>query len=245
MVVPNRIFDIHTHILPGIDDGAKTLTDSVAIVKWLADQGVTDIIATPHFLNESEYTSSREANLKLLEKLQNKLKREQVNVKIYLGNEIYIDDDIIRLHEEGLVSTLADSKYLLVELPLDSEFPNYDGYLRDLIDAGYRVILAHPERYQIVKKDFGVLKDLAKMGILFQSNWGSLMGKYGKEAEKIVKMLAKRKMIFALGSDSHHPGRSDYLTIVRGKLRSYYNEREISQLLRINPEKIITNDLHL
>ena len=244
MVVPNRIFDIHTHILLGIDDGAKTLTDSVEIVRWLVGQGVTDIIATPHFVNESEYTSPREHNLKLLDELRDALKKAQINVNLYLGNEIYIDEDILRLYEKGLVSTLADSKYLLVELPLDTEFPNYDGYLRDLVEAGYQVILAHPERYQIVKKDFGVLKDLAKMGVLFQCNWGSLMGKYGKEAEKIVKMLAKRKMIFALGSDSHHPGRSDYLTIVRGKLGSYYNEREISQILRINPEKIVTNSLH-
>lgn len=244
MVVPNRIFDIHTHILPGIDDGAKTLTDSVEIVRWLVEQGVTDIIATPHFVNESEYTSPREHNLKLLDELRDALKKAQINVNLYLGNEIYIDKGILRLHEKGLVSTLADSKYLLVELPLDTEFPNYDDYLRDLVEAGYQVTLAHPERYQLVQKDFNVLKDLAEIGVLFQCNWRSFLGKYGKEAEKIVKMLAKRKMIFALGSDSHHPGRSDYLTIVRGKLRSYYNEREISQILRINPEKIVTNSLH-
>lgn len=244
MVVPNRIFDIHTHILPGIDDGAKTLTDSVEIVRWLVEQGVTDIIATPHFVNESEYTSPREHNLKLLDELRDALKIARINVNLYLGNEIYIDKDILRLHEKGLVSTLADSKYLLVELPLDTEFPNYDDYLRDLVEAGYRVILAHPERYQLAQKDFNALKDLAEIGVLFQCNWRSFLGKYGKEAEKIVKMLAKRKMIFALGSDSHRPGRSDYLTIVRGKLRSCYNEREISQILRINPEKIVTNSLH-
>ena len=91
MAIQNRMIDAHSHILPGIDDGARTLADSIEIVKWLVGQGVTDVIATPHYVDETNFVSPRAKNLKLLSDLRKKLKTEGVKVEIHLGNEIYIN----------------------------------------------------------------------------------------------------------------------------------------------------------
>ena len=128
MVNQDKIIDIHSHILPGIDDGARTLTDSIDSIRELADQGIVGIIATPHFVNETTYMSPRDHNLELLKELKQQLQNESINVELYLGNEIYLDKDISLLLNTKIISTMADSKYLLVELPLDNEFPNFEEY---------------------------------------------------------------------------------------------------------------------
>lgn len=240
MAAQNRIIDIHSHILPGIDDGARTFDDSIAIIRELANQGITDIIATPHYIDETVYVSPRAKNLKLLAKLKDILNAESIPVNIYLGNEIYINEGIIELLKKKRISSLADSKYLLVELPMDEEYPNYVDYLEDLINYGYKVVLAHPERYTIAQKDFDVLDELYEAGVLLQCNLGSITGKYGRAAQKLAKKLAKNKMIFAFGSDIHRPSKSDYIALARKKLSKYYSDSELKVLFERNPKKIIS-----
>lgn len=233
------MIDIHSHILPSIDDGAKTLEDSLEIIKELVSQGVTDIIATPHYVDETIYSSPLTKNLELLKELKEKIKAENIKARIYLGNELYISNRIKELLEDGEITTLANSKYLLVELPLDEEFPNYEDILMDLMNSGFKVILAHPERYRLAKDDEEFLENLHKMGVLFQCNMGSINGKYGSEAKKLVKRLAKNKMIFAFGSDIHHPNRNDFIVRARKKLAKYYDKNELNKVLVINPSKIL------
>ncbi len=238
MVIRSEMIDIHSHILPGIDDGARTLAGSVEIVRDLVSQGVTEIIATPHYVDETIFMSPCSKNLELLKELRKELVSEGIEAKIYLGNEIYINSRIKELIKEREITTLAGSKYLLVELPLDEEYPNYEDYLRDLINHGFKVVLAHPERYRIAK-DEEVLQNLLEMGVLFQCNMGSILGKYGKEAQKLVKKMAKEKMIFTFGSDIHHPNKNNFLVLARKKLLKYYSESELNKLLVINPRKIL------
>lgn len=234
------MIDIHSHILPCLDDGPKSLADSLATVRKLVSQGVTDIIATPHYVNETNYVSPKVQNQKVLAVLKKNLTMEGIKVNVYLGNETYIDCSILTLLKTGKISTLAGSRYLLVELPLDEEFPNYKDIFRDLLDNGYKVILAHPERYVLVQKDFAVAEELHNMGILFQCNIASILGKYGKSAKKTVKKLIKKKMVFTFGSDIHHAGKTDYVALSQKKLSKYYNKDELRQLLITNPRKIIT-----
>ena len=235
------MIDVHAHILPGIDDGAKTFEDSINIIKELMRQGVTDIIATPHYVNESIYMSPRLENVRILNELKDRLALENIKINLFLGNEIYIDREMIDLIKRGKISTMAGSKYLLVELPLDEKWPNYDDFLRELMDYGYKVILAHPERYTIIQEDYEVAKNLFDMGVLLQCNMGSVVGKYGREAKKLVRRMAKDKMIFTFGSDIHHCSRSDYLVLAKRKLNKYYSDGELKQLLVTNPNKILNN----
>ena len=183
------MIDIHSHILPGIDDGARTLTESVEIVKELAGQGVTAIIATPHYITESIYTSPRSKNEKLLGELREAVKVAGVKVRLELGNEIYMDGKIEQLLQNKLISPLAGGKYLLVELPMSGEYPSFRDILLELIYDGHKVVLAHPERYTSFQKDYDQIDDLSELGVLMQCNLGSFLKQYGRKAQKIAEII--------------------------------------------------------
>ena len=233
------MIDIHAHVLPGIDDGARNFDDSLDMIRGLSSCGVTDVIATPHYVNESIYVSSRSENMKLAQELNKLLNEAEIPVNVYLGNEIYIDPDILRLLKANKISTMAGSKHLLVELPLNDEYPNYLDYLQELLEQGYNIVLAHPERYSIVQDDYGVIGDLIEMGVLLQCNLGSITGKYGKEAKKVIRRIIKDKLVFAFGSDLHRPGREEELQLAMKKLAKYYNPRELEQVLVSNPKRLL------
>lgn len=234
------MIDIHSHILPGTDDGAGTFDDSIEILSDLSSNGVTDIIATPHFIKESQYTSPVEDNKALLCELVERLKEEDISINVFLGNEIYIDEDIKGLIDAGQIFPLNGGEYLLVEFPLNDEFPNYEDYLSSLLADGYKVILAHPERYEIAQEDYSVLEDLYELGVLFQCNIGSIYGKYGKSAQKLLKRLAKDKKIFTFGTDTHHAGGGRNIGVAYRKLLKYYSKDELEKLMIKNPQKIIS-----
>ena len=221
------MIDIHSHILPGVDDGARTLTDSVEIIRELAASGVTDIVATPHFVVETNYTSPKKTNTAIFN---------------FLGNEIYIDPSIENLIREGALSTMAGGKYILVELPIDIEYSNYYDILFGLIEAGYKVILAHPERYAIMQKDYDLLVELHDVGVRFQCNLGSVIGQYGKEPKNLVKRLIKERLVFAFGSDIHYCHGADYWLKAQKKLAKYYSKNELKDVLISNSYRILSGE---
>jgi len=233
------MIDIHSHILPGVDDGARDFEDAVGCVRWLAHQGFTDIVATPHYIVDTDYVSTREVNNGLLVELQKRVDAEKIGVRLWLGNEIYIDAKILKLVGDGKISTLGSGKHLLVELPINGEFENYADYLYEMMSEGYKVVLAHPERYGIFQEDYQKVAKMHDMGVLLQCNYRSILGKYGKEAERVVRRMARDKLIYTLASDTHRVGRADYVTEALKKFSRYYNPREISQLTVISPGKIL------
>lgn len=232
------MIDIHSHILPGVDDGSPDLETSVLILRELASGGVTDVIATPHYVEETIYKSPSAANLRLLNELQRRLEAEEINVQIYLGNEIYITPRILELLGSHEISSLDDSKYLLVELPMSGEFSGYSDIFLKLIRAGYSVVLAHPERYTAFSDDFNLVRELFEMGVLMQCNVGSFAGQYGKSALKLVRKMAKSKMIFAMGSDIHHLRGNSFMPMALKKMSRFYDDAELEKILVENPKKI-------
>ena len=233
------MIDIHSHVLPGVDDGVKTLASSIELIRELSRSGVTDIIATPHYVSETRYVSRKDNNLRLLEEVKSALLAEQINVEIYLGNEIYIDPKIAKMISDGTISSMAGSRYVLVELPLNKSYPSYRDILVDLLDMGYRVILAHPERYEIIQTSYDVLLELHSLGVLFQCNLGSVMGKYGIEAKTVVKRIMKDGLVFAFGSDAHHCHGVDYWVKAQKKVAKYCSERQFNQAMTLNPRKML------
>lgn len=234
------MIDLHSHILPGVDDGARDLPEAVAMVRELFSQGVEAVIATPHFINETAFVSTRAENLLKLEELR--AEASDIPIKIFLGNEIYIDPQVFELGRANKIAALASSRYLLIELPMDGKFLGYEDIFEDLAARGCQVILAHPERYASVQKDFKILERLAGAGVLFQSNFGSFNGKYGRKAEKTVREMARRKMIFAMGSDKHRTGRGDEILRAVSKMREFYpSEAELREILTENPLKVLKN----
>lgn len=234
------MIDIHSHLLYGIDDGSKSLKESISIIKHLEEVGFTDIVLTPHYINDSNYNSPRADNLKLLDNLKKALAENNININLYLGNEIYMDDDIYDLLISDKISSLNDSKYLLIELPMTGEYEGYIDIFEYLISEGYRVVLAHPERYLSFQKDFNKVIELEEIGVYFQCNLESILGSYGKGAIKTIKKLLKKKKVSFLATDIHHR-KHDYNKYSKAikKIRRYISKEELEILLVKNPKKII------
>lgn len=234
------MIDTHSHVLPGIDDGSKSFKESLDILRGLAKQGITELICTPHYIAETKQISTRAKNEKLLKELQTKADEQEINIQLHLGNEIYIDRDIAKFLRTKKISPLSgQGKYLLIELPMSGEFPQYEDIFIDLQQKGWKIILAHPERYQTTKKDYDIITNLHKSGILFQCNLGSFIGQYGRHAQKTARKIAKDNYIFCLGTDIHR--RRDYSEIAKSikKLSKIYKEEELNKILSKNAQKIL------
>lgn len=236
------MIDIHSHLLFGVDDGSRTLEESVHVIKKLSEVGYTDIILTPHYINDSTYVSTREENLDVLKRLKVGLIRNNVNVNLYLGNEIYIDSEIANLLKNNIISSLNDTKYLLIELPMSGENEIYYDVFLDLINMGYKVILAHPERYISFQKDFNKIYELKELGVLLQSNVGSVLGDYGRGAKKTIKRLLKENLITFMGTDIHH-NKEEYTFIEKAKKKmgKYLTQNQINNIFE-NNAKVLLND---
>jgi protein-tyrosine phosphatase len=197
------MIDLHSHIIFDTDDGAKSIEKSINILKEAADAGFTSICCTPHYI-EPQYTKNKAENKEKLEIIKEKLREENIDIKLYLGNEIYITDNMKELIDDGKVSTIADSKYVLVELPLTQKILNAEEMIEDLIFSGYIVILAHPERYIYAQKDLKYFDGFIERGVYLQGNYESIIGKYGIKAKKALKKLLKEQKIDLMSTDVHN-----------------------------------------
>ena len=231
--------DIHSHILYGIDDGARSIEESIEILEKLYESGVTDIILTPHYISNSKYISSVLENKKIL----NKIKRKYKKINLYLGNEVYIDYNLVELLDKKLITTLNNSRYLLIELPMNSIVNDLDSMIYELMRRGVTPIIAHPERYSYVQKNIKYLDQFIDMGVLLQGNYESLFGKYGKGSEKTLKKLLKKDYITFLGSDIHRNDSDIHTNEVVNKLRKILkDEDKISDLIDNNIYKVINDE---
>ena len=233
------MIDIHSHLLYGVDDGAKTIEDSISILSDLKDLGYTDVILTPHYIKDSHYDSTRSENLKRLKALREELQNNNININVYLGNEIYIDDDIEDFLNNNVISSLNDSNFLLIELPMSGEYPNYKEIFNYLIKKNYNVILAHPERYMAFQKDFSKIEELSEIGVYFQCNIESIVGRYGKTAKKTIKKILKAHKINFLATDIHHKRNKEDFLKAKKLILKYITKEEFNILTYENPSKII------
>lgn len=218
--------DIHSHIMYGIDDGSRSLEESIKLLKIQEKKGITDIILTPHYIENTDYTCSIQRKNDIINELQ-----KYTTINLYTGNEVYITENIKELLEKEKISTLNNSRYLLLELPMNNKIVNVEDILYSLIRINIVPIIAHPERYSYVQDDIKYLNNLKEMGILFQGNYESLFGKYGEKAKKSLRKLIKLNYITFLGSDMH---RLDY---------EYHQEKLEKKLLRITKNKNMVEDL--
>lgn len=197
------MIDFHSHIIHGIDDGARTLDMSLQMLKNADVQGVEYICATPHFITE-EFEISREKYNEKLARLVLSAKAENLSVKILSGLETYMHPNLPKLYKEKKIWGINDSEYLLVELPM-GQFPMYtEDIFYELMLLGAKPILAHPERNYKIMNNHELIINLIKQGVLMQTNVGSLLGDYGKDVKKTAEEFVKRNMIHILGSDGHN-----------------------------------------
>lgn len=236
------MIDFHSHILNGIDDGSKTLEESIKILKEEVEFGVTDVVLTPHYIKDSKYNANNKKKEELFKKLKREVKKEKININLYLGNEIYIDEGIPKLLSNK-IKTINNTKYVLVELPLNHECLMLDEVLNELTCNNLKPIIAHPERYTCYQGNYAFFANLIENGCILQGNIGSLDGKYGKNAKKMLKNLLKRDMITVIGTDVHHSDSSILKINVEKCLNKIVkNKEKVANLMFNNAEKILNSE---
>lgn len=237
------MIDVHTHVLPSIDDGPKEISDTILMIKEAKQAGFTDIITTSHYI-ENAYDVNKKYRKKIIAAIRPLLKEEKIDIKLYNGAEAYITNNLLDFIKNDYVPTLAESRYVLFELPLSGPKVIYvDSVIEDLITAKYVPVIAHPERYGIVKENPNVAVEWVKKGALLQSNYGSITEKYGKEAKQILIKLLEANAVHFLGTDAHRP---ESIYTQMDELISEYekiiSKEKLEELTTINPQKIINKE---
>ena len=232
--------DRHSHILPGVDDGIHSMENSLAVLNYYEQIGVDDVWLTPHIMEDCP-NEPYELKERFEELCEAYAKTEGGSkIKLHLAAENMIDSLFVKRLESGNLLTYGDKgDELLVETSYAQAPYRFKLLLQDIRKAGLTPVLAHPERYTITQDDFSILERLVEMGVLMQCNTGSFIRQYGKHAEKLAVKLAKKRMIFALGSDIHRTRKRNEIELAIKKLRKYYSEDDLEQILDKNPRKIV------
>ena len=236
------MIDIHTHILPGIDDGSRDFEQSLLMAGEAYNVGFSKIITTSHYMT-NVYEADRDTRIKLIKKFHELLEKNNIDIELYNGSEIYFSDDFPELIKSGVIPTLADSQYVLFELPLRSKILYIDSCIFKLKRMGYIPIIAHPERYSFVQNDMTIAKEWVKNGALLQGNYGSVLGFYGRNSKSTFFKLLKSDLISFLGSDNHRANQvyanmPKILKILNRKIGS----EKLQKLIECNPKKIIEHE---
>ncbi len=238
------MIDMHCHIIPYTDDGAVDTDATIRMGKKAQEVGYTGIFATSHYIIHDNELVNKDY-VENIEKVNELFKKENINIKIYNGNEIFFTNGIVDLIKTGKVCTLGNSRYVLVELPLFSNIVPMNVYdeFNLLQDNGYIPILAHPERYDFVTKNINSLLTLVEAGVLLQSNIGSISGKYGKDAKNNIKKMLKAKMVHFLGTDSHTTSVYEMYEKSMKKISKVVKDEELlDKIMNENPNKVLNNE---
>jgi tyrosine-protein phosphatase YwqE len=214
--------DIHSHLIPGIDDGSRSLEESLLYISGLKELGFKKLITTPH-ISENYFKNSNEDVLTGFKTLKSAIEENNIEIELEVAAEYQIDEEFEKKMNAGTLLTFGD-KYLLVELSYFLPFPNLNSILYELNIAGYNIILAHPERYEYWQGDIAKYDDLKSRDVFFQLNTISLNRFFGDKPKKTAEMLIDNNLIDFIGSDLHS---IKYLE----SLKTSLNEKYFNKLL--------------
>lgn len=232
--------DLHSHLLPGVDDGAKVIEHTRDMLKSAREAGVTDIMFTPHYVKGSKFSSTAQVNNEIFEDIK-VIAKEEYDINAYLGNEIYLVEGVLRDIKSGKCNTLNGSKYILCEIPMHQRFNNLKSVFIEIMNAGYKPILAHPERYSAYLGDYEFFIQLYELGVKMQINYPSLLGMYGSKPKKMAKKLLKMGIIDFVGSDIHSVSELKYEKLDKAmkKLKRIVGNDRFYELTEYNFELIV------
>jgi protein-tyrosine phosphatase len=197
------MIDLHCHILPGIDDGAQSLSDSLDMARKAVEQGIHTIVATPHHLNNS-YVNPKHQILDRVEELNQLLQKENIDVKILPGQEVRVHGEMIEGYTMGEILTVNHTPYVLVEFP-SNHVPRYTEKLfYDLQMKGLIPVIVHPERNREIIERSDILYQLVKKGALTQITAASVCGDFGKKIKTFSLQLIEANLTHFIASDAHN-----------------------------------------
>lgn len=237
------MIDFHTHILPNVDDGSNCISETIALLKEAKRAGFETVILTPHYI-ESYYETNVNERIKLISSIKEILNENKIDIKLILGNEIYITDNINELIKAKKACTINNTRYVLFELPFNTNPINLYELIYDILQNGYIPILAHPERYEFVQQNPRIINDLLEKGVLMQENYGSFVGQYGEKAQIIIKKLLKNNMIHFLGTDVHRKNIIyNKIPKILFDMEKFIGAEQLEQITTINPKLVLEDKL--
>lgn len=238
----NAYIDIHSHILPQIDDGAENFDASMEMLRTAFRDGMEALILTPHY-KPGHHNAEPQKIRMLMEKLEREMEKEGIDLKLYSGNEFYYHDEMFRRLEEKRACTLAGSSYILIEFSPMERFGGIRNGLYEALAHGWKPVLAHVERYVSILGKPEHVEELVRMGSCIQINAGSVLGKNGFGAKQFVKNLLREDLAHFVATDAHDTGkRKPELSDCEKYISRKYGERCAERLFRDNPAHIIKNE---
>jgi protein-tyrosine phosphatase len=235
------MIDLHSHILPGVDDGASNLEESLAILKKMEQKGLKKIAATPHYplYQNKDYKKFIGEKIKLLKE---KAELENIDIEIFSGSEILIEKKLPWLLNDNKLMTINDSDYLLLEthpILLPDYFPEI---IHDIQALGFKIIIAHPERYSFIQKNPALLYDWIEVyDLKLMPNSSSIMGMHGKKAEKTAENIVEAGLCHLMSSDTHGIDKRPF-TLKQGLKKAEKIRKGSSQLFAENAEAVLKNE---
>ena len=220
--------DMHSHFIPGIDDGAQTIEDSINMLRAMSEFGYRKVITTPHIMSDF-YQNTPEIILDGLQKVRDAVKEHAIPIEVEAAAEYYLDFDLEAKIEKGGLLTFGNN-YLLFEVSYMNPPDILNQVIFKLATNGYRPVLAHPERYPFWYDDFEKYEEIKDKGVLLQLNINSLTGYYGIGAKKIAEKMIENNMVDFIGSDCH---RMDHIEVIKdSQYEKYLHQLIDSGLLR-------------
>lgn len=194
---------MHSHLLPGLDDGVSTMEEAEQIILNFIDLGYQHLITTPHVMSDAYRNTPESISQKLFE-LQAYLSKKNISIKVSAAAEYYLDENLFKMIETDQPLLTFGSRYLLFETNFITEPFNLKEFIFMATTRGYKLVLAHPERYLFLQNNLEKVQDLMDRGVLMQMNISSLTGYYSKQVRQMAFKLIDHGMVHWLGSDCHH-----------------------------------------
>ena len=224
--------DIHSHLLPGIDDGSRSMAESIEMARGLKELGFRKIITTPHVIWDYYHNTADNIN-NGLELLRLELKKNNIDIDVEVAAEYMIDYEFKEKISKSKLLTFGD-KYLLFELSFLSQPQFFSDVTFNLQVEGYKLVFAHPERYDYYQRDLKQYENLKAKGIFFQINYGSLLGVYGHQTKKTAEKMISENTVEFISTDLHNPE----------QLNSFYKQQHNKHLKRlIDSCKLLNNTI--
>lgn len=234
------MIDIHNHILPGIDDGAQDLYDTLEMIRLAAENGTTAIVATPHCNIPHSYKNYfGNAYIENIKKVREAVHAKGLPVKILPGAEVLGTADLPEMLQDGKIMTLNQSRYLLMEFFFDEDPEFVNRLLDEIKELKVIPVIAHAERYKFVQRDPNLVFEWRKKGFPVQINKGSFQGKFGKSAMDTAYMLMNHHLVSVIASDAHSPHvRTPNMKKAHERLSMMYPKSYIDMIFEENPRRI-------
>ncbi len=233
--------DIHSHILPGVDDGADVITEALDMARLAVSGGTKAMVVTPHcnIPHMFENYAGEELSGKFND-FKNAIAKAGIPLRVYQGAEVFVTDDIIQLISKGKLNTINNGRYMLVEFA----FGEHPGYMEEILGRimteGIVPVVAHPERYYATFDYPEMIYNWVRMGCRIQVNKGSLLGRFGREVEVLSRVLLGHRLVHCIASDAHASWkRTPYLADVKEHVTNLYNSEYADVLLKYNPHRIV------